>query len=132
MHFGNTTKFDRKSAANHGFPAARHSPTATCAVFPKESRMDFGNATKFDRKPVANRGFPRRKAAFRCGKDVLQEGGPEQFGRGRLIGGNGGREGGAGQGLGCWYRGLLLGAAGEARSDAAGPQPVGHMLGYIY
>ena|ERR1700733_5432958 len=33
-----------------GFPATRHSPTATCAAFSKESRMRFANATKLDRK----------------------------------------------------------------------------------
>ena len=33
-----------------GFPATRHSPTATCAAFCKESRMKFANATNLDRK----------------------------------------------------------------------------------
>ena len=32
------------------FPATRHSSTATCAAFSKESRMKFANATQFDRK----------------------------------------------------------------------------------
>jgi len=128
---GNATKFDRKSAADPGFPATRHSPAATCAVFRKESRRDFGNATKFDRKSGTNHGFPCRKAAFRSRESVLQEGVTKQFGRGRLIGDNGGREGRNGQGLGCRHGGLL-GAAGKARGDPAGLQPVGQMLGYIY
>jgi hypothetical protein len=35
-----------------GFPATRHSPTATCAAFGKESRMQFANATNLHRKSV--------------------------------------------------------------------------------
>jgi len=93
--------------------------------------MNFGNAAKFDRKSRAKRGFPSRKAAFRSIENVLQEGGTKQPGRRRLVGGNGGREGRTSQGLGCGHSGLL-GAAGEARSYAARPQPVGHMLGYIH
>src|ERR1700733_11162494 len=36
-----------------GFPATRHSPTATCAAFSKESRMKFDDATNLDRKSGA-------------------------------------------------------------------------------
>jgi hypothetical protein len=39
-----------------GFPTTRHSPTATCAAFLKESRMKFANAPKVHRKSGAAEG----------------------------------------------------------------------------
>jgi hypothetical protein len=70
--------------------------------------------------------FLEKKAAPGSSESALQEGGTKKFGR--LIR----RDGGSVHGLGCGQSGLLGGAAGEARSNAARPQPVGHMLGYIH
>ena len=109
-----------------GFPAARRSPRATCAVFLRENRMSFRQRNKFDRKSGAGRGFTQGPLASKLGgvkgkaaqgsrESALQDGGTKKFGR--LIG----RDGRSVQGLGCGQGGLLGGAPGEARSNAARP-----------